>query len=216
LATLGNPTMYIRANYRLISFILEHIEQQLKATTIIEWLAFLFGVAQVILALKNKAINFYAGILSVCLYIYVFYTYGLYAESILNLYYLFVSVAGIFLWRQKNQASITFTTSREWIITLLIVILSWAVLFLILKNFTPSTVPFLDAFVTAAAWAGTWLLIKRKVENWIILNLSNIVAIPLQIYKDLELTSLLTCIYVVVAIVGYIEWRKNACRQTSN
>ena len=208
--------MYIRVNYRLISFILEHIQQQLKATTIIEWLAFLFGVAQVILALKNKAINFYAGILSVCLYIYVFYTYGLYAESILNLYYLFVSVAGIFLWRQKNQASITFTTSREWIITLLIVILSWAVLFLILKNFTPSTVPFLDAFVTAAAWAGTWLLIKRKVENWIILNLSNIVAIPLQIYKDLELTSLLTCIYVVVAIVGYIEWRKNACRQTSN
>jgi nicotinamide mononucleotide transporter len=78
--------MYIRVNYRLISFILEHIEQQLKATTIIEWLAFLFGVAQVILALKNKAINFYAGILSVCLYIYVFYTYGLYAESILNLY----------------------------------------------------------------------------------------------------------------------------------
>jgi nicotinamide mononucleotide transporter len=208
--------MYIRVNYRLISFILEHIEQQLKATTIIEWLAFLFGVAQVILALKNKAINFYAGILSVCLYIYVFYTYGLYAESILNLYYLFVSVAGIFLWRQKNQASITFTTSREWVVTLLTVILSWGVLFLILKNFTPSTVPFLDAFVTAAAWAGTWLLIKRKVENWIILNLSNIVAIPLQIYKDLELTSLLTCIYVVVAIVGYIEWRKNACRQTSN
>lgn len=208
--------MYIRVNYRLISFILEHIEQQLKATTIIEWLAFLFGVAQVILALKNKTINFYAGILSVCLYIYVFYTYGLYAESILNLYYLFVSVAGIFLWRQKNQASITFTTSREWVVTLLTVILSWGVLFLILKNFTPSTVPFLDAFVTAAAWAGTWLLIKRKVENWIILNLSNIVAIPLQIYKDLELTSLLTCIYVVVAIVGYIEWRKNACRQTSN
>ena len=208
--------MYIRVNYRFISFILAHIQQQLKATTIIEWLAFLFGVAQVILALKNKAINFYAGILSVCLYIYVFYTYGLYAESILNLYYLFVSVAGIFLWQQKNQASITFTTSREWVITLLTVILSWAVLFLILKNFTPSSVPFLDAFVTAAAWAGTWLLIKRKVENWIILNISNIVAIPLQIYKGLELTSLLTCIYVVVAIVGYIEWRKNACRQTSN
>ncbi len=208
--------MYICANLKCITHLLDHIRQQLQATTLIEWLAFGFGVAQVVLALKNKTINFYAGIISVCLYIYVFYSYGLYAESILNLYYLMVSVAGIFLWQQKNQASITFTTSREWMMTLMIAILSWAVLFLILKNFTPSTVPFLDAFVTAAAWAGTWLLIKRKVENWIILNVSNIVAIPLQIYKGLELTSLLTCIYVVVAVLGYVEWRKNASRQTSS
>ena len=208
--------MYICANLKCITHLLDHIRQQLQATTLIEWLAFGFGVAQVVLALKNKTINFYAGIISVCLYIYVFYSYGLYAESILNLYYLMVSVAGIFLWQQKDQASITFTTSREWMMTLMIAILSWAVLFLILKNFTPSTVPFLDAFVTAAAWAGTWLLIKRKVENWIILNVSNIVAIPLQIYKGLELTSLLTCIYVVVAVLGYVEWRKNASRQTSS
>jgi nicotinamide mononucleotide transporter len=52
------------------------------------------------------------------------------------------------------------------------------------------------------------LLLKRKLENWILLNISNLIAIPLQFYKGLELTSLLTFIYVVIAVLGYKEWKK--------
>lgn len=117
---------------------------------------------------------------------------------------------GIFLWQQEKQASITRTTLSEWGMVTLIAIVSWGVLFFILKKYTTSNVPFMDAFVTATAWAGTWLLIKRKTENWLVLNVSNLVAIPLQFYKGLELTSLLTCIYFVIAVKGYVEWRKQA------
>ena len=80
--------------------------------------------------------------------------------------------------------------------------------FFLLNQFTDSTVPYLDAIVSAFAWAGTWLLLKRKLENWILLNISNLIAIPLQFYKGLELTSLLTMIYVVIAFLGYREWKK--------
>ncbi|GBL34439.1 nicotinamide riboside transporter PnuC [Filimonas sp.] len=208
--SLLNLTVYLRANSSVINDIVQHIRLQLQATTLVEWFAFFFGVAQVVLALKNKTLNFYAGIISVCLYIYVFYSFGLYAESLLNIYYLIVSIAGIFLWQQKNLQSITFTRSGEWMIAAAIALVSWGLLFFILKQFTPSTVPFLDAIVTATAWAGTWLLIKRKVENWTVLNISNLVAIPLQFYKGLELTSLLTCIYVVIAILGYFQWKRSA------
>jgi len=166
----------------------------------------------VVLALKNQTTNFYAGIVSVSLYIYVFYSFGLYAESILNIYYLIVSIMGIFLWQQEIRASITRTTSAEWFIAAMIACVSWGILFFILKTFTSSNVPFLDAFVTATAWAGTWLLIRRKTEHWLVLNISNMVAIPLQFYKGLELTSLLTCIYFVIAVKGYFEWRKQAIR----
>jgi nicotinamide mononucleotide transporter len=62
--------------------------------------------------------------------------------------------------------------------------------------------------VASIAWAGTWLLLKRKVENWIVLNISNCIAIPLQYYKGLELTALLTVIYVVVAVFGFFSWQK--------
>lgn len=163
---------------------------------------------QVVLALKNKTINFYAGIISVCFYTYVFYDFKLYAESLLNLYYLITSILGLFLWQQKSQKKISKTTHSEWIITSIILLSSFIILFFLLHKYTDSTVPYLDAIVSAFAWAGTWLLLKRKLENWIILNISNLIAIPLQFYKGLELTSILTVIYVVIAVLGYLEWRK--------
>lgn len=179
-------------------------------------MAFLFGVAQVILALKNKTLNFYAGVVSVVLYIYVFYQFGLFAESLLNLYYLIMSIAGIFLWNKKETLPVAWTKKKEWIIPIFIGFISWCALYFVLKSYTTSTVPFLDSFVTATAWTGTWLLVKRKIENWLVLNISNLVAIPLQYYKGLELTSLLTTICFVVAILGFIEWRKQVLIQPAD
>lgn len=180
----------------------------MKATSSIEWLAFLFGIVQVVLALKNKVVNFYAGIISVSFYIYVFYIYGLFAESLLNIYYLIVSITGLFLWQSKNALPISKSNQSDYLKALILGLISLGILYFVLTKFTSSNVPFLDAFVTSSAWVGTWLLIKRKLENWIVLNISNLVAIPLQFYKGLELTSLLTCIYFIIAIQGYFTWQK--------
>jgi nicotinamide mononucleotide transporter len=49
---------------------------------------------------------------------------------------------------------------------------------------------------------------KRKIENWLVLNISNLIAIPLQYSKGLELTSLLTVVYFIMGIAGYWKWRK--------
>src|SRR5674476_84298 len=76
------------------------------------------------------------------------------------------------------------------------------------ENFTPSTVPFWDAWISATAWAGMWLLAKRKIENWILLNISNAFAIPILFYKHLLLYSGLTIFLFIVAVQGYITWRK--------
>ena len=64
-----------------------------------------------------------------------------------------------------------------------------------------------DAFVSATGWAGMWLLARRKLENWIVLNISNLFAIPLLIYKKLPMTSCLTLFLFIVAIFGFLEWR---------
>lgn len=81
-------------------------------------------------------------------------------------------------------------------------------LYVILKQYTSSTVPFFDALVSAIAWAGSWLLMRRKLENWLVLNVSNVMALPLLWYKELSLTALLTLIYIYVAIQGYVAWKK--------
>lgn len=162
---------------------------------------------QVVLARYNRKENFIAGIVSTLLYIYVFYQYKLFAESALNSYYLLISIAGLFYWKETQQP-IAHWHSNEKIITGGIIIFGGSFLYLVLKNYTSSTVPMPDAIVSAVAWAGSWLLLKRKVENWVVLNISNVLAIPLLLYKGLSLTALLTLIYIYVAILGYQAWKK--------
>jgi nicotinamide mononucleotide transporter len=82
----------------------------------------------------------------------------------------------------------------------------WLLLYLLLLQ-TNSTVPVLDSFVSASACAGMWLLARRKLENWLLLNLSNLVAIPLMMYKGYYVTTALTIVLFVVAIFGYRHWR---------
>ncbi|MDB5112609.1 MAG: Nicotinamide mononucleotide transporter [Mucilaginibacter sp.] len=191
-------------HYWLLLFI-----QQIHETTYWEWAAVLFGVAEVLLAKANNILLYPTGIVSTLIGIYVLLIAGLYAESALNVYYLVMSLYGWFYWitkRNEPPVKITWATRREWTITLIIVFAGWAILYLLLKNFTTSNVPVWDAWVSATAWAGMWLLAKRKLENWILLNISNLFAIPLLCYKKLILFSALTLFLFIVAFFGFFDW----------
>lgn len=183
---------------------------QVNHTTIWEWLAVLFGVTEVLLAKVNNIWLYPTGIAGIFIGIYILLVAGLYAESALNVYYLVMSIYGWYHWIKKRNeppVKITWSTRREWIVTLLIVFAGWPVLYVILKNFTTSNVPVWDAWVASTAWAGMWLLAKRKLENWILLNVSNLFAIPLLCYKNLIMFSALTLFLFIVAFFGFFEWR---------
>ena len=185
--------------------------QQLQQTTLLEWLAVSLAVAEVLLARVNNVWLYPTGIAGTIIGIYVLLTAGLYAESILNVYYVVMSIYGWIFWltkRGKPPVKITWTTKKEWVIVGLIVFVGWLILYLVLKHFTDSTVPVWDAWVSSTAWAGMWLLAKRKLENWVLLNISNLLAIPLFLHKKYPLTACLTLILFIVAIFGFIEWRK--------
>lgn len=185
--------------------------EQLKATSFLEWLAVSFGVAEVLLARKNKVWLYPVGIVSILCSSFLLVESKLYAETALNTYYLVMSIYGWAIWENTNNSGaskITKSNPKEFMITLGIAIFGWVFLYLILKNFTDSDVPIMDAFVSSTAWAGMWLLAKRKLENWIWLNISNLVAIPLLFHKNLAIFSLLTIFFFVIAIFGYLDWKK--------
>jgi len=193
-----------------INEFVDQLQQGLLQTSWIERFAVLMGITQVLLSKKNKVSNYFFGILSILLTISVLYSAKLYAEILLNTYYLVMSFYGLWYWRGKMQkvpVEITTSTKQEWRTTIAIVVLGYGLLYFILRFFTDSDVPILDAFVTSTAWAGMWLLAKRKLENWILLNISNIVAIPLLFHKGLFLFALLTIFLFIVAIFGYFEWK---------
>ncbi|RYU87922.1 nicotinamide riboside transporter PnuC [Mucilaginibacter terrigena] len=186
---------------------------QVKATTLLEWLAVIFGVAEVILAKANKVWLYPTGIVATLISIYLLLNIGLYAECLLNGYYIVMSFYGWYYWIKKRDqpaVKVSYANRQEWIITLLIVFGGWGVLYLVLVSFTPSTVPVWDAWVSSTAWAGMWLLARRKIENWVLLNVSNLFAIPLFYHKNLAMFAVLTVILFIVAVFGYFEWRKIA------
>lgn len=195
-----------------INDLVEALVVQLLQATIPEAIAVIFSVASVLLARANNAALYPTGIISTGLFTWVMWEAGLYAESWLNGYYFIMSIYGWWLWNKnrehKNPRAITKSKRSDWTFALLIVIGGWALLFFILNNYTDSNVPMIDALVASTAWAGMWLLAKHKLENWIFLNISNLIAIPLQFYKGIPLTAFLTLFLFIVAIFGYLNWRK--------
>ncbi|QQQ28502.1 nicotinamide riboside transporter PnuC [Chryseobacterium indoltheticum] len=183
----------------------------LQQTTWQEWLGVFFSVFQVLLARKNNSNNYLFGIAGISLTLYVMIQSKLYAEFTLNLYYLVMSIYGWLYWKfgkRKSETTISETTNNEKLITVGIVLGTFGVFYFFLTNFTDSDVPILDSLVSAFAWAGMWLMARRKIENWVLLNISNIIAIPLLIHKGLYLYAVLTAFLFIVAISGYLEWRK--------
>jgi len=185
--------------------------EQIKETDFLTWVSVVLAVAEVLLAWRNNVLLYPAGIISTVIYIYIMANAQLYAEAGLNIYYLVMSIYGWLHWlRRRNEPPlpITRTNNREWGITAGIVLISWLGFYLVLKYFTNSTVPIWDGWVSATAGAGMWLLARRKLENWLLLNVSNLFAIPLLLYKKLPLPACLTLFLFIVAIFGYLEWRK--------
>ncbi len=184
---------------------------QIKDTDGLQWLAVLLGVAEVLLAKSNKIGLYPAGIAGTLLSVYILVRAGLFAESLLNGYYIAMSIYGWWYWIKKKNVPpvrISYCSRKDRITVLWVVTGSFTLLFILLKYFTQSTVPVWDAWVSATAWAGMWLLAKRKIENWILLNISNLFAIPLLAYKQLPLFAALTLFLFLVAVSGYLEWRK--------
>jgi nicotinamide mononucleotide transporter len=185
--------------------------QQIQETGWLVWISVLLSVAEVLFAKANKIWLYPTGIAGTLLAIYILFVAGLFAECLLNGYYVVMSIYGWWYWvRKKNSppVKITYCTPKEWLQVIVFTIAGFILLAILLKKFTPSTVPLMDAWVSATAWVGMWLLAKRKIENWILLNISNIFAIPLLFYKQLALYSVLTIFLFIVAIFGYMEWRK--------
>lgn len=186
-------------------------QEQILHTSLIEWLAVGFGVAEVLLAKKNSIWLYPTGIISVLLSMFLLLNVKLYAETLLSMYYLVMSVYGWVIWKKRKQDGenqVSWSGKNELSIAVCISLLGFVLLYLVLRHYTDSDVPLFDAFVSSTAWAGMWLLAKRKIENWIFLNVSNIVAIPLLFHKKLPLMAGLTTFLFIVAIFGFFEWKK--------
>ncbi|MES2773414.1 MAG: nicotinamide riboside transporter PnuC [Bacteroidota bacterium] len=194
--------------------IYQHFLEGLKATTWLEFTAVAFGIASVMYSRKENILVYPTGIVNTVLYTwFCFSWWGLYAEGSLNFYYTIMSIYGWVLWSQKKSGNekrlaITASSSKEWAFSVGFFAACYGILYWILSRYTPSTVPFADAFASAAAYTGMLLMARKKLENWLWWILTNLASIPLYFYKGAVFTSFQYVVFFVLAIMGYITWKK--------
>ena len=195
-----------------IQDIMQQLWEGLHATTPLEFIAVLFGIASVVLSRMENIWVYPTGIINTTIYIYLSLIAGLYAEAGVNFYYTVMSLIGWALWAQKKEGEqvlrITRSNRREWVIALVFFGLCWAVLYAVLQKFTDSTVPVADGFASAAAYTGMWLMARKKLENWLWWTVTNFASIPLYFIKGYVFTSFQYLVFLVLSVLGYIEWRK--------
>jgi nicotinamide mononucleotide transporter len=189
----------------------------IKLTRWQEWGSTITQIASVWYARKNNVLVYPTGIIGVLLAAYVYFIISsppLYADASLNIYYFIMSVYGWYNWTKKKendlQYPISWCNKKELGTGSILFLVSWVVLFFVLRYFTNSNTVFLDSLVSSSAVTAMWWMAKRKIENWLAWILSNIVAIPLNFYKGFMLFTLMYILFLLMAWMGYVSWKKEA------
>jgi len=141
---------------------------------------------------------------------------GIYADAAMQLYYLLAAIYGLVVWKRNSKdeksGSIKHTPVR-WILPLVAVYaVLHVVIYFVLTQFTDSNVPFLDSMSTALCVVATWMLSRKLVEQWLVWLVVDMISVGLYFYKDIPLTALLYTLYCVLAVAGYMRWRRE-CRR---
>lgn len=185
-----------------------------------EWVSTVTQIASVWYARKNNVLVYPTGIIGVLLAAWLYFFNSdppLYADGTLNIYYFIMSVYGWYNWVQKKDADhltypISWSSKRELSTGVLLFIVSWSIIYFTLLTITDSNTPILDSLVSASAVVAMWWMAKRKIENWLAWIASNIVAVPLNFYKEFYLFTLMYVLFLVMAIWGFVEWKKQAVK----
>ncbi len=181
---------------------------------LLELIAVSFGIASVIFAKSENILVFPTGIISTILYVIICYKFILFGDMLINIYYTLMSLYGWYVWSFKvSGKNIVITISKKddlvksvFIFLSTIVIISGIyVYFDRMSNVTD----YLDTFTSAIFFTAMWLMANKKIEHWIFWIIGNLISIPLYFVKGLGFSSIQFIIFLILAIIGYMEWKKN-------
>ena len=191
----------------------------MKETTPLEYIAVFFGIASVWYSRKENILVYPIGLINTIIYIYISFKESLLGEAGVNLYYTIMSIYGWILWTRKDKQQhhvvvITWSNKKEWINELLFFAAFYVAIFAALtylkKDFAPGAIPWADAFASATAFTGMWLMAKKKVESWYWWIATNIASIPLYFVKHYVFTSVYYVVLLIMAVWGLVEWMRRA------
>lgn len=185
--------------------------------SLIELVAVLLGLANIVLIIRRSVWNFPVAIAMVSLYFFIFQDARLYSDAGLQIFFALVNLYGWWNWHRSKGGDGAVVVRRLpaigyalWIAGSVAAIWAWGAF---MGSYTQTSYPYWDASVAMLSVAGQILMARRFVENWHWWIVVNIISIPLYLRKDLYLTAGLYGVFLVLAIAGLIAWRKAEFRE---
>ncbi len=189
----------------------------LKGTTLLEFIAVVTGIASVFYSRKENILVYPVGMVSTIIYVYISIKGQLLGEASVNMYYTIMSIYGWWLWSKRNRQQekilhISSSNAKQWTQQLLFFAAFYVIIFAALtylkRDFAPGAIPWADAFASATAYTGMWLMAKKKLESWWWWILTNIASVPLYFSKGYVFTSFQYLVLLILAVSGLIEWKR--------
>jgi nicotinamide mononucleotide transporter len=194
---------------RVVSDFFQRISDLFIATSIMEWVAFSFGVLYVVLMAWERTAAWTSALISSLAYVYVCFTTDLFLESFLQLFYAGMGIYGWFSWSKRSSEDwipIRWRLKNHLVFLLIGLVLSFVVgLFFDLR--TAQANPYMDAGITVFSLTATFLSVKKVVENWYYWLVIDAFSFYLYGSQALYVSALLFLIYMVFSVVGLVKWR---------
>ncbi|WP_407405262.1 nicotinamide riboside transporter PnuC [Chryseobacterium sp.] len=214
----------------LYDLFIKPYESYTALQTAIEIVATVFGILSVYFSIKKNIWVYPTGIISTAIYIYITFKFGLFGDCIINVYYTIMSVYGWFLWSKNAEDNIhvevQWATRKERIVALILFLVGLAMVTLVyyykpyidnqfslqetsLGLYHLDWANWLDIITTSIFLVGMWLMAKQRIDNWIFWIIGDIICMPMMIFKGLGITSVQYLVFTIMAVLGYVNWKKN-------
>jgi nicotinamide mononucleotide transporter len=197
----------------------QQLVEGIKNTSIHEYIAVFAGIASVWFSRKENILVYPVGLINTVIYIWLSYKYHLPGEASVNFYYTVMSIYGWYMWLKRNTQQqkvlhITQSDRKMWLYQLLFFLSFYVAIYFSLvylkEQFFEGAIPWADAFASATAFTGMWLMTRKKVESWYWWIATNISSIPLYFVKGLVFTSVYYFVLLIMSVFGLIEWVKRS------
>lgn len=191
--------------------------------TALDILATVVGLVYIWLEYRASIYLWIAGIIMPAIDIFLYLKAGLYADFGMAIYYTLAALYGYVVWRfgkkkdqhEGEEMPITHFKRSCILPSLLVFAAAWLAIYEILVLFTNSNVPITDSFINALSFIGLWALARKYLEQWIVWIVVDVISSALYFYKDVHFKAGLYALYVVIAVMGYIKWKRMMNQNTA-
>ena len=189
---------------------LEYITSHLD--TILEVLGFVTGLCYLWYEYHASARLWIFSIIMPMIGMVLYFNKGIYADFAINIYYFLIAIYGYVAWtfnfskKQKEELPISRIKLRAAVVCAVVAAVLWLGISYVLRTYTDSTVPYIDAFTTSLSIVAMWMLARKYVEQWLVWIMVDAVSAGLYFYKGIPFYGVLYAIYTAVAYFGYRRW----------